>query len=333
MNQTAVIAVALLAGVAGDAVAEPPTAHYKILDSIAGPDGRWDFARIDAAHHRLLVTRTTSLMTVDLRTNKVTAGLAPGQRLHDAVPVNGDAEVLVTRGGSDDVVFVNTETWRQVAALPAGKDPDAAGLDPATGLVLVMNHQSGDVTLVDPKAHKVAGRIQVAGDLEMAAFDGKRHAFVNVEDKNEVAVIDMTQRKVVGHFKLPGCDGPTGLAYYEPRRWLVAACDGGTAVVDATSGRSVAALKTGLKADGVAVDSKRRVAFVPGRDGTLSVISLGGLKPKVVQVLKTGPNNRTLALDEETGRVYLPSAELQATKDGERAQAAAGTFKIVIVGP
>lgn len=317
---------------AGSALAASAPA-YKVVDRIKGPDGGWDFVHIDPATNRLMVTRGTSVMTLDLASGVTRTGLAPGKRLHDVLPVNGGREALVTHGGTDEAVFVDTETWRPVATVATGKNPDAAGVDPATGLVLVMNHSGGDITLVDPKVHKAVGAIAVGGDLEMAAFDGKGRAFVNVEDKNETVVLDVPSRRIVARYKLPGCDGPTGIAFDPVRNWLVAACDGGTAVVDARSGKPVAALKTGKAADGVEIDAARRTAFVPGRDGTLSVISLAGAKPAVAQVLKTAANNRTLAVDSKTGRVYLPAADFPPAKGEERPAPVPGSFRILVVGP
>src|SRR5947209_12115050 len=74
---------------------------YRILDRIAGPDGGWDFVRVDPAHDRLWMTRGTSVMAVDLASGKVTAGLAPGERLHDVLPVNGGRELMITLGNAN----------------------------------------------------------------------------------------------------------------------------------------------------------------------------------------------------------------------------------------
>src|SRR6185436_13153193 len=97
--------VALLAlFFATGATAAPP---YRVIDRIAGPDGGWDYVRVDAANNRVLVAHGTSVMAVDLATKAVTPGLAPGVRLHDALPVNGGREVAVTNGGPGTVVFID----------------------------------------------------------------------------------------------------------------------------------------------------------------------------------------------------------------------------------
>jgi hypothetical protein len=62
------------------------------------------------------------------------------------------------------------------------------------------------------------------------------------------------------------------------------------------------------------------------------VISLSGAKPKVTQVLKTAANNRTLAVDQKTGRVYLPAADFPPAKGEEKPAPLPGTFRILVVG-
>ena len=306
---------------------------YRILDRIPGADGGWDFVRIDPDRDRLWMTRGSSVTAIDLASDKVTAGLAPGERLHDVLPVNGGRELLITLGNANRAVFADARTGAVLAAVPTGKNPDAAAYDPASGLVLVMDHDGGDVMLIDPRTHKAVGDIQVGAGLEVAAVDGKGMAYVNIEDKNETAVLDIKARRVDRRIALPGCDGPTGVAYVVARHWLIASCDGSTDVVDAATGSLVKTLKTGKAADGVAYDARRELAFVAGREGSLSVISLKGGKPAVIQVLKTEPNNRTLAVDPRSGRVYLPVAQLAPPAPGQRPAPVAGTFHVLVVGP
>jgi len=306
---------------------------YHVVDRIGGPDGRWDYVRVDKANNRVLVTHGSNVMAIDLAT-KAVSSFAPGQILHDAMPVNGGAEVLVTNGGTATAVFVNAKTGATVATVETGKGPDAAAFDPKTGLVLVMDHAGGEVTLVDPKAHKAVGTISVGGDMEAAAVDGAGRAFVNVEDKNQIAVIDIAQKKVLARYPLAGCDGPTGIVYDAADRLLIAACDGTTVVVDPKSGKVVQTLATGKGADGVAFDAKQKLAFVPaGRAGTLSVISFASGKGVIVDTVPTQVGARTIGLDERTGRLYLPTAKFAApAMPGGRPTVEPGSFQVLVVG-
>ncbi len=320
--------IILAAAVFAQAAAAAPA--YKIIDRIPGPDGGWDYVRVDPAHDRLLVARGTSVMAVDLATRGVTPGLAPGARLHDALPLNG--EMLVTNGGTATAVFADAVTGDTLATVATGKGPDAATFDPQSGLVLVMDHAGGQVTLIDPRAHAAVATIDVGGDMEAAAVSGGR-AYVNVEDKNQIAVIDIAKRSVVARWPLPGCDAPTGIALINAGKRLISACDGSSVIVDIASGRVVQALPTGKGADGVVYDAKRDLAFVSaGRDGTLSVIALGGPAARIIQTLPTQASARTIAIDDRSGRLYLPAATLgQAPAGGGRAPVVPGSFVVLVI--
>jgi DNA-binding beta-propeller fold protein YncE len=323
---------AVIAGLLIASGVQAAPAGYRIVDRIPAADGPWDFLRVDPANDRLLVTRGSSVMSVNLSTRVVTPAFAPGQRTHDALPVNGGKEVLVTNGGDDTAAFFDAATGAALGAVPTGKGPDAAAYDAKTGLVLVMDHVGGQVTLIDPATHKAVGAIEVGGVLEVAATNGEGLAFVNAEDRDDIAVLDLAARKVLRRYALPGCDGPTGLVYEASHRWLVAACDGSTVVVKAADGAVVGRLRTGKAADGVALDPARKLAFVPGREGSLSVISLAGPRPALLQVVATDPGVKTLALDPRSGRVYLPTARFAAATAGARPVAAPGSFVILVVG-
>jgi DNA-binding beta-propeller fold protein YncE len=285
---------------------------YHVLDKVAGPDGRWDYVRVDAKNNRVLLTHGANVMAVDLAT-KAVSSFDNGAILHDAMPVNGGSEVLVTHGGTATAVFIDAKTGATVATVETGKGPDAAAFEPKTGLVLVMDHAGGQITLIDPKTHKLAGTIEVGGDLEAAAVAAK---------------------SVLAHWPLAGCDGPTGIAYDAADKLLIAACDGASVVVDAKSGKVLQTLATGKGADGIAFDPKQKLAFVPaGRAGTLSVVAFAGGKATIIDTVPTQVGARTIAIDERTGRVYLPSAEFgPSATPGGRPTMKPGSFQVLVVG-
>jgi DNA-binding beta-propeller fold protein YncE len=327
-------AVLGLGFLAAAGAAQAAVSGYRVVDRIPGPDGGWDYVRVDTHNNRLLVAHSTSVLAIDLATKAVTPGLSPGLMLHDPLPVNNGAEILVTHGGTATAVFANAKTGAPVATVKTGVGPDAAALDAHSGLVLVMEHVGGDVMLIDAKTHKAVGSVPVGGDLEAGAVDGHGRAFVNIENKNEIAVIDIAKRKVVARYALPGCDGPTGLAYDAPDAQLIAACDGATDVLAAPTGKLIATLATGKGADGVAYDERQKLAFVPaGRAGTLSVVKISKGSAKIIDTVPTEVGARTIALDPRSGRLYLPSAQFgPRPAGGGRPAMIPGTFHVLVVG-
>jgi DNA-binding beta-propeller fold protein YncE len=307
--------------------ASPPTAlagpsGYHVIDRIGGPDGGWDYASFDAGRDRVLVARSTAVNAFDLKSRTVTEAFAPAAWGHAAFPINGGTEVLITNGAKAMVTFVDAKTGSPLATLPTGLAPDDAIIDPKSGLLLVMNHVGGDITL-----------IPVGGRLEAAAVDGQGRAFVNVEDRNEIAVVDIAARQVTARYPLAGCDGPTGIAYAPADRLLISSCEGLAEVVDADSGKVVRQVRIGDGADGVAFDTRRKLAFVSaGKSGTLSVISVARGDARLVDTVPTQKGARTLTLDPASGRVFLPTAQYVAGVGGGRPTVAPGTFELLIVG-
>src|SRR5438045_9690245 len=125
----------------------------------------------------------------------------------------------------------------------------------------------GEATVIDPETAKVLATVAIGGSLEFAVPDGRGRMYVNVEDKNEVAVLDTKARKLVSRFPLAGCDGPTGIAYDPAAREIVSACGNGVAVVSAPTGRLVARRTIGKWAAGAAYDPRRHLIPIPPRRG------------------------------------------------------------------
>jgi DNA-binding beta-propeller fold protein YncE len=330
-----VAAFAAAAVAAGAAPAQtPPT--YGVIGRIAAPDGGFDYASFDPAHRRVYVSRTGGVLALDVDTRQVVGHLADAQKAHESLPLDSGATLLVTDSGSNSAHLVDALNGQLLADIPAGQKPDAALFDPATGLAMVMNGHSGDVTLIDPQTRKAVGAIPVGGALEFAVADGLGRVFVNIEDQNQIAVLDTRARAVVGRYALKSCEGPTGLAYAADRGVLIAACANKTAkVIRAADGEDLATLAIGAGPDAVIYDAARHLAFIPcGQDGLLEVLDLrapGGVA--IVQSLKTQRGARVGALDPRSGDLYLPTASYAPSPTGGRPIAQPGTFTILVVGP
>lgn len=307
---------------------------YHVVGQIAAGDGGWDILSVDPVDRRLYIGRPDGVTAIDLKTGKATDRIVPGQRVHAALPIPGTHEVISTNGESNTATLFDGRTGQVRATIPTGKKPDAAAYDPATATLWVMDPGSGEATVIDPKSARVLATVPVGGSLEFAVSDGHGRMYVNVEDKNEVAVIDTRARKVVSRFPLQGCEGPTGIAYDTTSRQILSACgENAVAVVSAPDGRQIARLPIGKGADGAVFDEKRGLALVPGgRDGNLTIIKLGA-RPAVVGQVATKVSARTIALDPSTGRAYLPSATLAPAIGNERPKAVPGSFRVIVVAP
>jgi len=327
------IAALLLCLAAPTASAAEPAPSLSVIATISGPDGGWDIPSVDAAARRLYIAHGDAVMAVDLDTGKVTPKLIEGKRLHAVLPLP-DGRALSTNGGDNTATLFEAATGKVIAAIPTGVSPDAALFDPSSRLALVMDGKGGDITLIDPRTAHAEGRIDVGGKLEFAATDGKGRVFVNVEDKAEIAAIDVAGRKVVARYKLDGCDSPSGLALNPDTGLLLAACANQKAVaVQATDGSPVATLSIGERPDGAIFDAKRKLFFIPCGAGSITVIAETAGKPAVVATVPTANGARTAALDPQTGKLYLPTADFAPPAEGEKRHTVVpGTFRVLVVG-
>jgi len=311
------LSILLLTGAALAHAAGAAGGHYSVTGQIDAPEGAWTFASIDAATHRLYVGRSTGMLAVDLQTRKTTAFTLDGKRVQMIVPIPGTDLVVGTQDTSNVAIVADGRTGAVLAKIPAGRRPETAAYDAASGLVAVMAG-SAEVTLIDPKTRTAVGSIPVPGILESGATDGKGRLYINLEDRNAIAVVDLAGRKQVGTYALHGCEGPTGIGFDARTNLLISACGNQVAkVIDAASGADRGTVPIAGGADAVLIDTERRVALIPCSQGRLVVISLAE-KPKQIESVVTAQGARTGAVDPSTGRIYLPVGRAPETDFGAR---------------
>jgi DNA-binding beta-propeller fold protein YncE len=327
-------AAAALLAAAGPALAGPPAYHVEATLPLS--DGGWDLASFDPVLGRVYIARSDAVTAIDVRSGTVTAKLAPASGGHAVVPLNQGAEILVTDGHDDMARIYDAKSGARLAEIATGQKPDSAVFDAATGLAVVMNGRSGDLTLVDPATRKAVGQVAIGGGLELASGDGAGRLFVNIEDRNEVAVVDLRARKLVKTIPLTGCEGPTGLAWLPLARRVLSTCVNGVATLtDPDAGKVTGSLPIGQGPDSALYDPERHIAFVPaGRSGELDLFAdaADGVKPLGKVATRRGA--RTGAVDPATGRIYLPAADyLPPAQPGGRPQIKPGSVVAVVVAP
>jgi DNA-binding beta-propeller fold protein YncE len=336
MNANHILALVIVAAWAGTATADIPESP-KVIQRIPGPDGGWDYASFDSGHHRVLVSRSYGVMTLDIDNGKV-AQLAEGSRVHASF-VLPNGRILITNGNAGTTTLANSSTGVIEATIPVGANPDAAVYDPVSDRVFVMNANSGDISVIDMNLGKEDARIAVGGKLEAAAVDGKGLLFVNIEDAAKVAVIDTRTHAVAKRFDLKGCEEPSAIAYIAAGRLLVSTCSNEVAkVIGADDGDEVMDIPIGPHPDSALVDTDRGRVFIAtagsaAKNGEVAVLDISRSPAiAVVERISTQRGARTIAEDPRTGRLYLPTATYVVGDDG-KPHTVDGTFQVLVVAP
>lgn len=212
-----------------------------------------------------------------------------------------------------ELTIFDLKTLKRIGQTPTGKGPDAIIYDPASKRVFTFNGWSHDATAIDAEKGQPTGTIPLTGRPEFAVADGKGTVFVNIADKNTLTVIDSLQLTVKANWDMPGCKGPTGLSMDRENRRLFAVCQNKVmTIVDAESGKVITTVPIGAGADASGFSPKRALVFSSnGDDGTLTVVrEESANKFTVAQSVVTEVGARTMALDEDSGTVYLITAKV-----------------------
>jgi DNA-binding beta-propeller fold protein YncE len=333
MRRRGVAFLLALLGVSGPSLSLEPL--YRVTGHIRVPDARWDYGAVDPAERRLYLGRFGGVLALDLNSNVVTAVLVPSALVHGVLPL-GHGLVMSTNGQADTVSLFEGLTGRQLATIPTGKDPDAIVREPRTGLVVTTNAGSRDLSLIDPAARRGVATIALPGAPEFPAAGPNGLLYDNIEDKNEIAVIDLAAQRIVRTYALRRCQSPTGLAYDATDDLLLAVCKNGVAVfLHGSDGHELANVDVGAGPDAAVFDETRHRAFVPaGGPGWLTVFSVRAAAVTKIQTLATSPGSRTSVLDPSTGNLYVPAALFRPARDPTaRPTPVPGTFEILVIEP
>ncbi|MDB5325005.1 MAG: hypothetical protein JWM57_574 [Phycisphaerales bacterium] len=335
----------------------PTDAGYKVVTtSKVGGAGGFDYVFADAEGRKLYVPRSAGrgsdaksrVDVFDLDTLKP-AGEIPltsGARGVAVDPRSGHGF-----SSSNPVAMFDTKTLAVLKTIPVQGNPDGILFEPATERIYVLSHRAPNVTVIDGKDGAITGTIDLGGAPEQGQSDGKGHVYIDVEDKDSIAVVDANTMKVTGHYELGGKgSGPAGLGLDIKNRILFAFCHDpqSCVVLNADDGKIIASLPIGTGVDGGGFNANTAEAFSSQGDGTLTVIKESGPTSfEVEQTVKTMRGAKTCTLDTKTNRILLiaaeyaapaaatqpaPGAQAGGRRNGGRGQMVPDSFTIIAVG-
>ncbi len=310
---------------------------WKVTNTFhVGGDGGWDYVTIDARHHRLFVTRGTHTQAID-EVNGAVLGDIPGQiRAHGVALVPSLSRGFITDGGgSGAIVIFDSNTYAVLGKIPAVPDADGIIYDEKLNRVLAVSGDGNELVTLQPDVKlgnaKLDPPIPLGGSPEFLASDGSGKVFVNLEDQDQVAVVDLNSRKVVARWPVAPGGHPVGMAIDPVGHRLFVGCRNPQmlVVMNSETGAVEGSLPIGAGVDATRFDAGE--AFASTGDGTLTVATLKGGKWIAPEIVTTAKGARTMGFDATTRKIYLPTAELEPVTTG-RPRPKPGTFMILEVG-
>ncbi len=336
------IPLSLLAFLASAAQAQPLSnagGSYQVSQTFhIGGDGAWDYLTVDAEHKLLFVPRSTHTMVLEAATGKTVADIPGQKRNHGVAVVASAGRGFITDGTDASVTVFDLKTYKVLGKIKTAEDSDGVIYDPASGKVLVVCGDASSLIPISPDVDPATGSadptVDLGGKPEFLAADGKGKAYINLEDKDQVAVVDTKTMKVLNKWSTAPGGSPVGMSMDTVHRRLFIGCRKPQMliVMDADTGKVLANLPIGAGVDATKFDGD---IFASCGDGTLTVArETAPGKFEVVQTLKTPLGARTMGVDPTTHTLYFPTAEMQPPAAGQtRPRPKPGTFMVVVVSP
>lgn len=305
------------------------TGTFKIASA-----GGWDYIAVQPNSNHLFVSHGTQVNILD-KTTGDSLGVIPGTiGVHGIAFLPSLNKGYTSNGKLNNVFVFDLKTFAVKDSIATGQNPDAIFYDTYCKRIITCNGRSKDVSFIDPVTDKVTNTIAVGGKPETAVSNGKGKIFVNVEDKNEIVVIDAGSMQVTAHWLLTPGEAPTGLAIDIAANRLFAACGDNNylVILNAGNGKIIDKLPIGGGCDGAAFDPEFKNIYTSNGDGTITIVHEDSKDVfTVAGTLATKKGARTIGLDEQTHKLYLPTAELEPVAGG-RPKMIPGTFQVLVVG-
>jgi len=299
-----------------------------------GGDGSWDYITIDPATHRLFVTRTTHTIVIDENSGKV-LGDIPGQtRSHGVAIVPRLNRGFITDGGGTGAIIVfDLKTYAVLGKIATIPDSDGIIYDAKQDRVLAVSGDGNALMVIKPDMDpngKIDPPIQLGGAPEFLAADGSGRVFVNLEDKDMVAVVDLKTNKVVQRWPVAPGGHPVGMSIDAAQHLIFIGCRNPQKLVaiNTETGKVEASLPIGAGVDATAAFNGQ--AFASTGDGALTVVGKSDGAWAVEETVKTPAGARTMTVDPSSRKIFLPTAELEPAAAGARPRPKPGTFMIVV---
>ena len=311
--------------------ADDPAVPFRVVREmpVAG-EGRWDYMTVDAEGKRLFVPRSSHTMILAADTGKTLGDIPGTSGVHGVALVPELGRGFTTNGQDATMTIFDLVSYKTLGKVKAADDADAVVFDPASRRVLAFCGDAGVMVAVaadvDPTSGKPDGVVPLGGKPESGAVDGKGGAWVNLVDKDQIAVIDSKALKVTAHWPTAPGKQPVAMAIDAKSRRLFIGCRNNLLLVmDADSGKVIGQFKIGQGVDAAVFDEELGLAMASCGDGTLAVLKEESAdKFTLLPPVKTAQGARTVGLDPRTHTLYLPTA-------GKTPADPQGKFRILVV--
>ena len=310
-NTPRIVAASILAAFNLDLSQAADSPYHFIKEIVVAGRAQWDYLTVDPDARRLYLSHGAKVEVIDLDKGTVVGTIDDTPGVHGIALAPKLGRAFTSNGQEGKASIVDLKTLKTLSKVTTGANPDSILYEESKNEVYTFNGKGKSSTVFDPESGKVIATIDLGGKPETAAADSAAgRIYVNIEDKSEVAVLDITSHKVIQHWPIAPGETASGMAIDLEHHRLFLGCDNKKMVMmDTSTGKVITTVPIGAGVDANAFDPGTRYAFSSnGEDGNTTIAMESGQdKLTVVQVLKTVVGARTMTLNPKTHDIYIPA--------------------------
>lgn len=276
-----VVSVLLMGTARVSAQTNPPLTLLQTIEMPNVPLGPYtDHLAVDLKGKRLFATPQArkSVYVFDLKSGKLIQEI-PGFGNPHSILYRADLnEIFVTDGGAGQVKIFSGADYKLVKSLQLLPDVDSIGYDPVTQRLYVTNGGEGAMleysvlSEIDTTGaeHLTDVKIEAKSLEAMALEESGPNIYINLTDKNEIAVVDRHKHALVATWPVTKGKHNIAVALDEEHHRLFVGCrnaetSGALIVIDTQTGKELQALPLAGWVDYIAFDpATQRIYAVCG---------------------------------------------------------------------
>ena len=296
---------------------------------LPGYSGDFDHFGVDLLGNRLFLAAEDhgTLEVFDLKSGAHQRTVKGVETPHSVVYMPDLNRLLVTDSGPGMTKVLDATTFKVTGSIKLVPGADSVGYDaPRNRLYVVTGGKDVDMKTsalaeIDPRTGKHFGDVTFdSNHVEaMAVEQHGPHVYINVTDKNYLAVVDKQKHAIIARWPIKEAEQNAPVAFDEAnhRLFVVTRKPGMLVIVNALTGQSITSFKAPEHCDEVVFDAANHRIYVAGGEGYVGVYQQ--LDADHYQQLASVPSAKgakTAVLVPSLNRLYLAVSPGEGNSSG-----------------
>ena len=280
MNKSKIILpAAILFCFASGCNAQSQTNSLQLIKTIPlqNVSGRIDHLSFNSKNNYVFVAAlgNNTVEVADLKNKKSVHSI---KNLHEPqgvafIPENNS--LVIANGDNGECDVFNATTFQKINSIQLGDDADNVRHD-VTGRKIYVGYGNGGIAIIDASTFRLIKEIKFSGHPESFQINRQeKKMYVNVPDEKQIAVIDLTQNKIIAQWKNTTANANFPMALDETNHRLFIGCrhPSKLLVLDTETGKIISSVDIDGDTDDVFYNASAKEIYVSCGSGYVDVIT------------------------------------------------------------